>query len=539
MAGKVTIIEPTIQIGTGENINTTKKKKVAAYARVSTDHDEQLQSYEAQVEYYSNFIQNNTNWEYVGVYADEGITGTNTKRREGFKRMVNDAKTGKIDIILTKSISRFARNTVDTLSTVRELKALGVEVRFEKENIQTFDPKCEVMLTIMSSLAQEESRSISENVQWGKRKCMMDGKVELPYKSFLGYRKGKNGKPEIIPEEAEIVKRIYRRYLEGAAMRVIAAELDADGVKSPRGGTHWSINTVRSILSNEKYVGDALLQKTITVDYLSKQRKKNEGELAQYYVTNSHPAIIDKDIFAFTQYELKRRGKIMNRIYSRSALSTRLICGRCGGFYGHLKKIKNERSIDKWACLNRRLRKGSCDAPGLQQGEVYKAFEEALKIAIKEAPQFVLNEEKEAKRRQELETRRDKAKQAIEKAAEILEQQIRYNARNVQSQEDFLAERKRLEDKLEQKKEALELIEDDIARHTAMKVKNKIFMETIQDLPEEIVFSDVLFVKTVEQAVVSDEDEENHVIVFHFVNGDKVTIKWKRNRGGRRKQWEA
>ena len=270
---KIVVIEPTIKMGSMEAIDSIKKKRVAAYARVSSEHDEQQQSYEAQVDFYTRYIKSNQEWEFAGVYADEGITGTNTIHREGFKQMVADAKAGMIDIILTKSISRFARNTVDTLNTVRELKALGIEVIFEKENIRTLDPKCEVMLTIMSSLAQEESRSISENVQWGKRKSMMDGQVDLPYHSFLGDIKGADGRPEIEPKEAEIVKKIFYMYLSGLNISTIAMKLEKEGVKSPRGGSKWSVNTVRSMLSNEKYKGDALLQKSFTVDYLTKKRK--------------------------------------------------------------------------------------------------------------------------------------------------------------------------------------------------------------------------------------------------------------------------
>ena len=236
----------------------TRKKRVAAYARVSTEQDEQQSSYEAQVDFYTRHIKSNPDWEFVEVFADRGITGTNTKNRENFNRMIDLALNGGIDIILTKSISRFARNTVDTLQTVRELKAVGVEVRFEKENLHTFDPKCEMMLTIMSSLAQEESRSISENVRWGKQKSMRDGKVSLAYSRFLGYKKGADGRPEIVEEEAAIIRKIYDLFLSGKTINEIAAILTNMGVLTPAGRAKWSVSTVRSILSNEKYKGEAL-----------------------------------------------------------------------------------------------------------------------------------------------------------------------------------------------------------------------------------------------------------------------------------------
>lgn len=257
----------------------TRKKRVAAYARVSTEQDEQQSSYEAQVDFYTRHIKSNPDWEFVEVFADRGITGTNTKNRENFNRMIDLALKGGIDIILTKSISRFARNTVDTLQTVRELKAVGVEVRFEKENLHTFDPKCEMMLAIMSSLAQEESRSISENVRWGKQKSMRDGKVSLPYSHFLGYKKGADGRPEIVEEEAAVIRKIYDLFLSGKTINEIAAILTSMGVLTPAGKKKWSVSTVRRILSNEKYKGEALLQKTFTVDYLTKEVRKNNGEV--------------------------------------------------------------------------------------------------------------------------------------------------------------------------------------------------------------------------------------------------------------------
>ena len=248
---KITIIEPVRQKIEITAAEIPEKLRVAAYARVSTEQDEQQSSYEAQVDFYTRYIQSNPNWEFVAVFADEGITGTNTRKRDGFNLMIQKAMNGEIDLILTKSISRFARNTVDTLQTVRKLKAIGVEVIFEKENLHTLDPKSEVMLTIMSSLAQEESRSISENVRWGKQKSMRDGKVSLAYSRFLGYKKGPDGRPEIVEEEAVIVRDIYNYFLSGKTLNEIAALLTRMGISTLAGKTKWSVSTVRSILSNE------------------------------------------------------------------------------------------------------------------------------------------------------------------------------------------------------------------------------------------------------------------------------------------------
>ena len=270
---KVTTIPATISRFTATPINEKKKRRTAAYARVSTDSEEQLTSYSAQVDYYTNYIKSRDDWEFVSVYTDEGITGTNTKHREGFKRMVADALAGKIDLIVTKSVSRFARNTVDSLTTVRQLKEKGVEIYFEKENIWTLDSKGELLITIMSSLAQEESRSISENCTWGQRKRFADGKVTVPFKRFLGYDRGPDGNLVLNKDEAVIIRRIYSMFLQGMTPHGIAARLTADGIKSPGGKDKWNAGAVRSILTNEKYKGDALLQKSYTVDFLTKKKR--------------------------------------------------------------------------------------------------------------------------------------------------------------------------------------------------------------------------------------------------------------------------
>ena len=288
----ITVIPATKTLHSKMPVNARSRRKVAGYARVSTDSEEQLTSYEAQVDYYTKFIRSNPDWEFVDVYTDEGISATNTRHRDGFNRMIADALAGRIDLIVTKSVSRFARNTVDSLTAVRKLKEHGTEVYFEKEGIYTFDSKGELLITIMSSLAQEESRSISENVTWGQRKRFADGKVSLPYKSFLGYRKGPDGLPEIVPEEAEVVREIYKLFIQGKTVNWIATHLTSKAIPTPRGKERWQTSTIESILTNEKYKGSAVLQKKFTVDFLSKKMKVNEGEVPQYIVDQSHPAII-------------------------------------------------------------------------------------------------------------------------------------------------------------------------------------------------------------------------------------------------------
>jgi len=239
---------------------SSQRKRVAGYARVSTDDEEQLSSYEAQLSYYSDYIKNNPAWMFVNVYCDEGLSAVTTKHRDGFNDMIQDALDGKIDMIVTKSISRFARNTVDTLITIRKLRDKGISVYFEKESLDSSDPKCELMLSIMSSIAQEESRSISENVTWGWRKRIADGKVSMSYGRFLGYEKGEDGIPRIVEEEAQVVRLIYRMYLDGASFGQIAKYLMDTGVPTPGGKQKWWPDGVQSILTNVKYKGDALLQ---------------------------------------------------------------------------------------------------------------------------------------------------------------------------------------------------------------------------------------------------------------------------------------
>lgn len=352
-------------------------RRVAAYARVSTDSEEQLNSYDAQVDYYTNYVQTRPDWVFAGVYTDEGISALNTKRREGFKQMVADALDGKIDLIVTKSVSRFARNTVDSLTTIRQLKEKGVECYFEKEAIWTFDGKGELLLTIMSSLAQEESRSLSENVTWGKRKSMADGNIAIPWSSTLGYRKGEDGLPEIVPEEAETVRTIYRMFMEGKSYAVIAKHLTAQGIPTPMGKQQWTLATIRSILSNEMHKGAKRLQKTFTVNYLTKFKKLNEGELPSYYIAESHEPIIPPDEWDAVQVEIERRKNLGRPISCQSPFSTKIKCGDCGAWFGSKiwqSNTKYRRII--WRCNDRYSKHGGrkCKTYHVTEDEVKAKF---------------------------------------------------------------------------------------------------------------------------------------------------------------------
>ena len=376
---KTLVYDPLQQMKDSSGEIIVKRKRVAAYARVSTEQDAQQNSYEAQIGYYTDYIQRNSEWEFVKVYSDEGISGTSYRNRDGFNEMVADAKDGKIDLILTKSISRFARNTVDSLVVTRELKRSGVEVFFEKENISSMDAQAELIFTIMSSIAQEESRSISENVRWGVQRSMEAGRVSLPWKSFLGFERGDDGLPRINEEEAKIVRKIYRDYLNGATLRQIARKLDTAGVKKPlRAEGRWSPETIRHILTNEKYKGDAVLQKTYTVDFLSKEVRVNRGERRQWYIRDSHDAIITAEAFRQAAANLRQRAAFAGRYFS-SPFSSKLYCGKCGYNIGFRHwDLAKENVLDAWMCGACYRKDPVADNIMLKDAQIRKTFMIAL-----------------------------------------------------------------------------------------------------------------------------------------------------------------
>ena len=360
--------------------------RVAAYARVSTDSDEQMGSVAAQKDYFEKLIQKRPDWVLVGIYADEGISGTSINRREAFNRMIADALDGKIDLIVTKSLSRFARNTVDTLNTIRKLKAEGIGVYFEKEDINTLDGTGEFLLTLLSSLAEEESRSISENVKWGQRKRFADGKFHLPYKHFLGYNKGPDGTPVLVEDEAKIIRMIYRAYLCGISSNAIAKLLTQAGIPTPWGMKVWERSTVRSILHNEKYYGAALMQKRYCVDFRTKQMKKNTGELPQYYVENSHEPIITK---AIHEEVLRRWPRFRSRSHSTLPFSGLIFCGECGNAYMPLPAHSTTYNDIIWKCVGRHIYKSGCHTPSLYEEMLSPIFHKVILTILNDNPGIV------------------------------------------------------------------------------------------------------------------------------------------------------
>ena len=373
--------------------NTVRKLRVAAYCRVSTEEEEQQGSFEIQKLYYTEKINSTPEWEVAGIYADDGISGVHTKKRDGFNQMIQDCKKRKIDLILTKSISRFARNTLDSIQYVRMLKALGIAVIFEKENINTSTMNSEMILTVLSAFAQAESESISQNVARGKRMGFRQGKFPFPYRQILGYRKGSDGKPEIIPEEAEVIRMIFNSYLQGASLQTIKKRLEADDVLTARGNKKWSSESVQRILQNEKYCGDVLLQKTFIEDVLTGVSKKNTGQLPQYYIENNHEGIVTKQTFREAQAEIARRNsksatnhrkRHRGRYNSKYALSERLVCGDCGSSYKRVTWSIHGRKQIVWRCINR-LECGpkACkDSPSLKEDELYSAILKAIRSLV-------------------------------------------------------------------------------------------------------------------------------------------------------------
>lgn len=367
------------------------KQRVAAYCRVSTNNKEQINSYEAQKAYYTQKIEENPDWELAGIFADKGLSGASMKKRDNFNKMIAACKRGRIDTILTKSLSRFARNTVDCLETVRMLRARGIGVIFEKENINTLTESSEFLITLFSGFAQAEIESLSKNVTWGKEKSRAAGNVPFQYKKLLGYRKGEDEKPEIDPDEAKTVLRIYRRYLDGCSLSQIKQELEADRVPTAQAVQRWSYQVIHNILTNERYIGDAMLGKTFSTGCINRQIKQNTGERLQSYVENNHPAIIPREMFYRVQEEMARRAskrKVMQRhgktelgkYSAKYALSELLVCGECGTPYKRCTWARNGRKRIVWRCVSR-LEFGTkyCHgSPTLDEEKLHQTILEAL-----------------------------------------------------------------------------------------------------------------------------------------------------------------
>ncbi|MEL7608869.1 MAG: recombinase family protein [Bacillota bacterium] len=520
---RITTIPATKNKFTALPTASIAKRRTAGYARVSTDSDEQFTSYEAQIDYYTKLITAREDWEFVDVYTDEGISALNTKHRDGFNRMIQDAINGEIDLIVTKSVSRFARNTVDSLVTIRKLKEKGVECYFEKENIFTFDGKGELLLTIMSSLAQEESRSISENVTWGQRKRFSDGKVSVGYSQFLGFEKGEDGNLKVVPEQAETVRLIYKLFLEGKTTQGIANFLMEHDILSPAGKQTWRSSTISSILSNEKYKGDALLQKRFTADFLTKELRVNNGEVPQYYVEGSHKAIIAPEEFQAVQEELARR-KELGRAYSDKAFHSKIICGDCGGFYG--RKVWH--STDEYKSVifqcNRKFNNSDrCRTPKLTEEEIKKRFLAAYN-ELMGSRETVLADCELIRQAlcdtSALETEIQREHDEMTVASELMKAHIKKNASFAQSQEAYILEAGRIEERYNAALEHYTALEAEKDKRNRKNKELETFIAMLKKHPLVVdEWDERLWITLLDTATVQRDGK----IVFHFKSGAEIT----------------
>lgn len=526
MAKNVRTIPATISRFTATPLTAKEKRKVAAYARVSTDHEEQQSSYEAQVDYYTNYIMQRDDWEFAGLYSDEGISATNTKHRNGFNSMVQDALAGKINLIITKSVSRFARNTVDSLSTIRKLKENGCECYFEKENIWTFDAKGELLITIMSSLAQEESRSISENTTWGQRKRFADGKVTVPFGRFLGYDRGPDGNLVVNEEQAKTVQLIYKLFLDGYSCGKVAKKLTGLGIPTPGGKKNWCSSTVRSILTNEKYKGDALLQKVYTADFLTKEKKKNNGEVPQYYVEKNHEAIIDPRVFEQVQEEMERRTNLGGRYSGTGIFASKIKCGDCGGWFGSKVWHSNDKYRRVIYQCNHKFKNGcKCQTPHLTEDEIKDVFIRAVNQYLSERDVLMENAEtilRLLSDTAELEKRLEESAIKMNALVEQTENIVAKNARVVLDQTAYNERYDNLISQYELEKDTYDKLESEIADKKARHQQLQDFIIAVKETAQfQTEFDKGLWCALVDFLTVKSKDE----ITVTFRDGTEITVK--------------
>lgn len=437
--------------------------------------------------------------------------------------MLEDCEKGKIDIILTKSIQRFARNTVDLLETVRHLRSKGIEVRFEKENIWTFDSKGELLLTIMSSLVQEESRSISENVTWGHRKRFADGKVSFAYSRFLGYEKALDGKLVIVPDQAAAVKLIYKLFMDGLTYHAIAKELTKRELKTASGITHWNQGSVKSILTNEKYKGDALLQKSYTVDFLTKKIKVNEGEVPQYYVEHNHPAIIEPELFDLVQTEIERRNNGKSRYSGVTIFSSKIQCAECGGWYGSKVWHSNDkyrRTI--YQCNNKFRHKTGCKTPHLTEYEIKEYFVKAVNHLITEKDEIIANIKTIRKMlcdKGDLLKQKETLEEEIAVTVELVQNFMDENTRKIQDQDDYNKKYDAMLDKYKTQKEEYEKVCSSIENKDARYEQLGRFIKVLKEQDNLITeFDEALWCSLVEKMVVAGKDD----VTVVFKDGTEI-----------------
>ena len=512
-------------------IPTTRNKlKVAAYARVSTDEAEQLNSYKTQCDYYTSYIQGKLEWEFVGLYADEGITGTSAKRRKEFQRLIRDAMDGKIDLILVKSVSRFARNTVDSLQTVRKLRDKGVKIYFEKENIDSLDAKCDMILSIYSSLAEEESRSISTNIRWAHQKKVERGEVVLNFNNIYGYQQDENKNVTIKIQEAEVVREIYHKYLIGYSIRRIICELKENEIKSPLGSSKWSSSTIKGILESEKYIGDVILQKTYKRDFLTQRRVRNTGQAPQKYVENNHPAIVDKLTWNAVQAEIERRNSLRSteatgkgRYDMRYAFSGVIECGECNSNFRRHNYTNGNKIERTWACKEHLKGNKYCTQEILKEELLEELFVNTLNRLLLNRDKVLKKVEASVKEAM-LEVGTDN-KQQIEKVdlmieklqADMLELNKRRGKREVDA-EQYNTESREIMEQLDELFKQRDEFMAEQSDGALSKSQYRMLTDFLKNEQKQTAFDKDVFTKLVEKVIVNSRED----ITFIFKDGTEV-----------------
>jgi len=494
-------------------------EQVCAYCRVSSDSADQQNSFLAQLEYFTNLIEQKPNWDFVDIYADEGITGSEIRKRNEFLRMIRDCRKGKITLIVTKSIARFARNMVETLQTVRELKTLGIAVHFEQEGINTKKMTDEIMLGFFAQQAEAEIRNLSKNIRRSYRERMSGGTF-IPTTQPFGYRI-QDGIITIDKEQAKVVRKIFQLYIEGKSLRAIAKTLESKGIKNKSGNSNWTDESISSTIENERYTGDSLWQKSYTTEAFPFKRKRNNGEVAQYHITNTHPAIITKDIFEMAnKIKLDKKTQFYRPIGNIDPLSRKIVCGCCSTTF----RRKTTREKIYWTCRNHDNDKDNCSIKQIPRTEIHDAF---IRLTVKlktYAGEILFPMQTQLQRLNNEIFKTEISLREINIQIAELKKQIatlhRLNTKEYIASALFMQQINEVNTRMTELRRARQKIlnqhEDDALLNTKILIT---YIENIEELNAE--FDEMLFKNIVEKIIVSAQD----TLIFKLINGLEFTEK--------------
>lgn len=529
---KITVIPATKSLHPERDGVTPVRDKirVAAYCRVSTTLEEQQGSYDLQQKYYEAFIKGNPSWELAGIYGDEGKSGTSLKGRTGFLEMMDDVRAGKIDYIIAKATSRFGRNNSEFIAILDELESYGVEVLFESEGIMTSGRQNRTMLQMIGVTNEHYSSTLSNNVRWSKERNMKKGQVTICYKSFLGYEEGEDGKPKIVEEEAEVVRTIYELFLKGKPYSHIANYLTEQGIPTPMGRTKWSGGVVKSILTNEKYTGDAILQKTFKRNYLEKRAHKNTGEKPKVVVENNHPAIIDKETFSRAQELVQKRTHRRNFGTSISPFVGRVVCADCGEIFGHKSWTSRGRiKYSMWVCNHKYSEETTysgdkCKTANLRQEWLEQGYINAMNQILADTARNLARYERKLKRieaklssgeiEEELKSISEEAGGIEEKMAALKgEWEFTFGDKS-----DYFRRKEELKVQMEELCFKTKKLEEERANLNSKAKVLKTFINTLEDMPDKLVrFNSKQFINTIDRVEVGSA-----VMTYHFYSGESI-----------------